>query len=226
MKQPVKKCVIDSYVYQTAIAFAGNVDRDEWGGIGIGTYMKSGDVYLKGIVFPPQYRSNSTYCAFEMKYLALLKFALADLGISPQISMIAWAHSHPGHGIFLSDIDRETFGDLLSENDRLLAVVIEPVQREIGAFGGVDAESQVPVPVEQRELGLNDDQRIRLNLLESMLPEMPKVIVPPLPANFSAHTALEVAFVLSEKIVRLRRWLALSEQARHVDQFQYSEEQA
>ncbi len=226
MKPPVKKCVIDSYVYKTALEFAGNVERDEWGGIGIGTYMKSGEVFLKGMIFPPQYRSNSTYCAFEMKYLALLKFALSDLGIFPQVTMIAWVHSHPGHGIFLSDIDRETFGDLLSENERLLALVIEPVQREIGAFTGVQANHQIPLPVEQRELVLSDDQRIRLSVLESMLPEMPQIIVPPLPQTFSAHSALEVAFTLSEKIVRLRRWLAISERARGVEQALPSEDSA
>lgn len=218
MKPPVKKCVIDTRVYQAALEFAGNVERDEWGGIGIGTYMKSGEAYLKGIIFPPQYRSNSTYCAFEMKYLALLKFALNDLGIFPQVTMIAWAHTHPGHGIFLSDIDRETFGDLLSENERLLALVIEPVQGAIGAFTGVQASQQVPIPVEHRELTLSDDQRIRLNVLESMLPEMPRIIVPPLNENFSAHSALEVAFALSEKIARLRQWLAISERARGVEQ--------
>ncbi|MBI5302737.1 MAG: hypothetical protein HY868_11410 [Chloroflexi bacterium] len=226
MKPPVRKCVIDTRVYQAALEFAGNLERDEWGGIGIGTYMKSGEAYLKGIVFPPQYRSNSAYCAFEMKYLALLKFALGDLGIFPQVTMIAWVHSHPGHGIFLSDIDRETFGDLLSENERLLALVIEPVQREIGAFIGVQANEQVPIPVEQRELGLSEDQRIRLSVLESMLPEMPKVIVPPLPSTFSAHAALEVAYTLSEKVVRLRRWLAISERARGVEQAQLSDEPA
>ena len=224
MKPPVKKCVIDSYVYNAALAFAGNVERDEWGGIGIGTYMKSGEVYLKGMIFPPQYQSNSTYCAFEMKYLALLKFALSDLGIFPQVTMTAWVHSHPGHGIFLSDIDRETFGDLLSENDRLLALVIEPVQKEIGAFTGIEANHQVPLPVERRARESSDEQRSRLSVLESMVPELPEIIVPPLPQNFSAHSALEVAFTLSEKIVRLRRWLAISERARGVEQALPSEE--
>ncbi|CAG0984625.1 hypothetical protein ANRL3_02359 [Anaerolineae bacterium] len=221
MRPLVKKCIIDTHVYQDALTFAANTERDEWGGIGIGSYTKEGNVLVKGMVFPPQYRNNSAYCAFEMKHLALLKFALEDLGLLAQITMVAWAHTHPGHGIFLSDIDKKTFGDLINENNRLVAVVIEPVMKEIGAFSGVNADERIAV--ECREIALKDDHKIRLALLESMLPEMDKILVPPMPADFSANSALEVAFSLADKVVRLRKWLANHELARIANQAESAE---
>jgi hypothetical protein len=211
MKASPRKCIIDPQIYSAAIEFTANLERDEWGGIGIGSYTKNNEVLLKGIVFPPQYGSSSTYCSFEAKYLALLKFTLGDLGLFPQVTMVAWVHSHPGHGIFLSDMDRQTFGELIGENERLIAAVIEPAQKLIGAFSGASATEQIEI--EKRDLLWKEDQRIRLALLENLLPEM-KVIVPPLPDTCAPGNLIETMYVLADKIVRMRKWLATEQLAR------------
>jgi len=113
-------------------------------------------------------------------------------------------------------MDQQTFAELLGENERLIALVAEPVQGEIGAFSGTLADQRIGI--EQRELILKEEERIRLALLEWMLPEMVKILMPPMPTSYSVENLLDVTISLAEKIVKLRQWLAAYELGRQADQ--------
>lgn len=57
----------------------------------------------------------------------------------PNYGVAGWYHSHPGFGVFLSEYDmfihRNFFDELFH-----VALVVDPVNREIGMFGWVDKE--------------------------------------------------------------------------------------
>ncbi len=207
MEKVLTKCIISEEIYTKALQFT-NVDV-EWGGIGIGSYSLGGEVLLKGIVFPPQIKQTRVYCQFDIKHMALLHFALQDLRLFPQIAIVAWVHSHPGHGIFLSGTDETTFDLFLSEsNQRLIALVLEPREKAAGAFKSVSKGENERMPVEVAKHSLGEGEEIKLAILEKILPEMVATIVPPLQAAHSKSVLMEVVDALIEKVNKQQNWLS------------------
>ena len=58
--------------------------------------------------------------------------------------MIGWAHSHPGHSIFLSATDLQTQA-LWFREAWSLALVFDPISGEYGVFAGPDGQRLTPV---------------------------------------------------------------------------------
>ncbi len=56
--------------------------------------------------------------------------------------MVGWYHSHPGYGIYMSATDQNTQNNYFSAQWQI-AVIVDPVRREFGAFAGNSAD---PLP--------------------------------------------------------------------------------
>jgi proteasome lid subunit RPN8/RPN11 len=61
---------------------------------------------------------------------------------TPELAIVGWYHSHPGHGVYLSETDRRTQAAWFRRLDHI-ALVIDPVRKQTAAFcgpSGVQAE--------------------------------------------------------------------------------------
>ena len=61
---------------------------------------------------------------------------------NPELAVVGWYHSHPGHGVYLSETDRRTQAAWFRRLDHI-ALVIDPVAQRMGVFcgpSGVSAE--------------------------------------------------------------------------------------
>ncbi len=63
-----------------------------------------------------------------------------------ELQIIGWYHSHPGYGIFLSATDRQTQNTYFAAPWQL-ALVVDPIREEFGAFAGITPESLDPAAV-------------------------------------------------------------------------------
>jgi proteasome lid subunit RPN8/RPN11 len=86
--------------------------------------------------------ASSTRVRFRRDGFEKLFASMDDIGFDHIVT--GWYHSHPGHGIFMSPTDVDTQKSMFSSSFHR-AVVIDPVNKEIGAYrmGKVDVE---PVP--------------------------------------------------------------------------------
>lgn len=60
----------------------------------------------------------------------------------PTLDVVGWAHSHPGHGIFFSGVDRDTQRAFCTEH--MLGLVVDPtlsMPGALGVFQGEDAKA-------------------------------------------------------------------------------------
>lgn len=62
----------------------------------------------------------------------------------PETTVVGWYHSHPGHGIFLSGTDLNT-QRLSFKQIWQIAVVYDPLRKEIGFFYGADGKTIRPI---------------------------------------------------------------------------------
>jgi len=51
-----------------------------------------------------------------------------------QGNIVGWYHSHPRHGIFMSDVDAETHSNLQQFSSYIAAMVIDPTTDQVGFF--------------------------------------------------------------------------------------------
>jgi proteasome lid subunit RPN8/RPN11 len=56
-------------------------------------------------------------------------------GRNPELVIVGWYHSHPGHGIYLSETDRRTQETWFRRLDHI-ALVVDPVAKRMGVFSG------------------------------------------------------------------------------------------
>jgi proteasome lid subunit RPN8/RPN11 len=101
----------------------------ERGGVLLGRRGEE-DSSISLAVFPPQLATETSRCSFNTSSLEVIHAALAKIA-QPEIkqkvsAVIGWIHSHPGHGIFLSQTDRTTLGSWLALDERAIAVVVDP----------------------------------------------------------------------------------------------------
>jgi proteasome lid subunit RPN8/RPN11 len=54
---------------------------------------------------------------------------------NPELAVVGWYHSHPGHGVYLSGTDRRTQAAWFRRLDHI-ALVIDPVAQRMGVFCG------------------------------------------------------------------------------------------
>ncbi len=84
--------------------------------------------------------ASSTRVRFRRDGFEKLFTSLDDVGFDHIVT--GWYHSHPGHGIFMSPTDVDTQKSMFSSSFHR-AVVIDPVNKEIGAYrlNRIDVES-------------------------------------------------------------------------------------
>jgi proteasome lid subunit RPN8/RPN11 len=73
---------------------------------------------------------TETSCILPPKKLARVADDIVKGKIDGRI--VGWYHSHPGYGVFMSEIDVETQGKLLQFSPFVVALVVDP---EINEFG-------------------------------------------------------------------------------------------
>jgi 26S proteasome regulatory subunit N11 len=91
----------------------------------------------------------------------------------PQTTIVGWYHSHPGHGIFLSGTDLNTqrlsFGKIWQ-----IAIVYDPIRREIGYFCGGQGKRLNPVYLNSSISPLSEDTSEPLVSRRIELPQLPE----------------------------------------------------
>jgi hypothetical protein len=120
---------IDPELAWTLVGYLGGTRRRERGGVLLGTRTDL-DLRIVAAVFPPQLADSTVHCAFDVGSIDLLRRALTamtaarvrqDVG-----TIVGWVHSHPDHGLFLSDTDVETLASWLNLDVDAVALVIDP----------------------------------------------------------------------------------------------------
>jgi proteasome lid subunit RPN8/RPN11 len=106
--------------------------RHERGGVLLG--QREGlSIRIMAAVFPPQLARARDFCAFDVNGIEVIHRALTSIaeGAAKEAvgTVIGWVHSHPGHGLFLSDTDVRTLGSWLQLDHRAIAVVVDPFMR-------------------------------------------------------------------------------------------------
>ena len=105
-----------------------NKNKSEVIGFLIGNFKKN-YIEIKDIVIPEQKSTNIHAEILNeislIDYLEKNKFKKVQVG---------WYHSHPNFGCFLSDIDITTQKNWQKVNNRMVAIVIDPIQDKIKAF--------------------------------------------------------------------------------------------
>jgi len=105
-----------------------NKNKSEVIGFLIGNFKKN-FIEIKDIVIPEQKSTNIHAEILNeislIDYLEKNKFKKVQVG---------WYHSHPNFGCFLSDIDITTQKNWQKVNNRMVAIVIDPIQDKIKAF--------------------------------------------------------------------------------------------
>ena len=127
---PIEKCVIDPELFGEITGFLQS--REEFGGFLIGEYENEKTAKIYAAVFPPQTQNSATYCEFQSAFMAPAITLLEESGLT-KYGVVAWIHSHPGLGFFLSGTDRKTFEPLIRRNPKLLAVVVDSFNDEKAA---------------------------------------------------------------------------------------------
>lgn len=123
---------LDPGLAETLLSYLEEGRGRERGGVLLGS--RGGEkVSIGGAVFPPQLAEATDHCAFDVSCIDTIRQAMTSLE-SPEIKRIAgtivgWVHSHPGHGLFLSRTDRETFAAWIQLDDKAIAMVADPFLR-------------------------------------------------------------------------------------------------
>lgn len=166
----VDKCIFDERIFSEVTKFLRT--RKEFGGCLIGEYTNGNTVNVYAAAFPPQTKHSPTFCEFQSSYLVPIITSLEESGLA-SYGPVAWVHSHPNLGFFLSPIDKETFGFLLRQNPKLLAVVVDPFTEEKAvAFANKSTGFEpTKIDLEIRPLSLIADYTFALNMLRTKLRE-------------------------------------------------------
>lgn len=109
----------------------------EVGGVLVGARMGEGQALLQGSVRADLAQGDLTSLTFTHDAWTQIHAAITRDHNDAEI--VGWYHSHPGHGIFLSNHDefihRNFFGD-----PSCLALVVDPINGREGLFGWQHSE--------------------------------------------------------------------------------------
>jgi proteasome lid subunit RPN8/RPN11 len=123
---------LDAGLAHTIISYLREAELLERGGILIGQRDEHG-VTVSGAVFPPQLARAGNHCAFDVSGIDTTRQALSALS-DPETKRIAdtivgWVHSHPSHGLYLSETDVRTLSEWVQLDEHAIAVVVDPFLR-------------------------------------------------------------------------------------------------
>ena len=99
-------------------------------GVLIGNMLDDG-LWVTDIV-PGDTETDATSCVFTTAKLAKVADDILNGRIDGKI--VGWYHSHPGHGLFMSETDSETQNMLLQFSPFVIAMVVEPTTNEFGIW--------------------------------------------------------------------------------------------
>jgi len=113
-------------------------------GVLIGTLLDDG-LWVNDVV-PGGNEDSETSCVLPSAKLA----RIADDIVKGKLegAIVGWYHSHPGYGIFMSEIDYETHSKLLQFSQFVVAIVVDPELNEFGIWALEPEVGIVPVPNE------------------------------------------------------------------------------
>lgn len=100
-------------------------------GLLLGFLLDDG-LWINDIV-PAGNEDTETSCILPPKKLARVADDIVKGKIEGRI--VGWYHSHPGYGVFLSEIDLETQSKLLQFSPFVVALVVDPEINEFGIWG-------------------------------------------------------------------------------------------
>jgi len=95
-------------------------------GILLGDFPDEYTVRVFDVFSMPQSASGVSVEAIDEKFQSRMQSLLAQVGRSEAV--VGWYHSHPGLGCWLSSTDLETQRMFEKQNERAVAVVLDPVQ--------------------------------------------------------------------------------------------------
>ena len=79
---------------------------------------------------------------------AIAKIAHSIISGKVKGNIVGWYHSHPGNGVFISDIDMRTQMTLQQFSPYIVSLVIDPTKNEIGFFT-IDMHTKSPVLINE-----------------------------------------------------------------------------
>jgi proteasome lid subunit RPN8/RPN11 len=111
----------------------------------------------------------------------------------PENVIVGWYHSHPGHGIFLSGTDLITQRSCYNQIWQI-AVVYDPLRKEIGFFYGAEGKRIEPIYLEKYSQQLQwRDEPQEPQPQEQPQPHRREPQLPPLPRSEQVQDSSELA---------------------------------
>ena len=129
-----KSLYILQSVYREIHKFTKNKNSNESGGLLIGGSLEKFNkthIIIEGFVEAKFCESTPTTLKFTHR---TWEYVHGEIGKKyPTKSIVGWIHTHPGHGIFLSEYDRFVHENFFKEHDQV-AYVVDPVQHTEGFY--------------------------------------------------------------------------------------------
>lgn len=113
-------------------------------GVLIGSLLDDG-LWINDIV-PGGNEDSETSCILPARKLARIADSIVKGRL--QGSIVGWYHSHPSHGIFMSETDLETHSRLLQFSPFVVALVVDPELNEFGIWALEPEAGIIQVPNE------------------------------------------------------------------------------
>jgi hypothetical protein len=177
-----RRCVLEKRAWERLESYLRRLPATEKCGLGLG-FEDAGRSVVLAYLWPKQTSDSGAFCSFDVADLGALLPLIVDLrrshGVQGNAGIVAWVHTHPRIGLFLSGTDRGTLGRLAAFDDSIAAVVFDVFAREGPAFKAFDARfAEIPsvvgdVELDPAWLGLTRE------LVERVPPELAGVGSPP-----------------------------------------------
>lgn len=115
-------------IYDHVFAFPGS----EVGGILVGRKLDEGDQIITGAIRAESTSGNLVSLTFTHDSWEQIHNEMSEK--FPDEEIVGWYHSHPGHGIFLSNHDAFIHHNFFAD-PACIALVVDPLNGEEGMFG-------------------------------------------------------------------------------------------
>ena len=135
---PPPRVAIDAGMWEAVLTTLGR-RRSEVGGVAL-TVRVPRTLIVLGLVLPQQVRANGAFCEFRSEEVSRVRDAIDGVAdVDSSDVKIAWVHTHPGMGPFLSGTDRATTDTWRAFDPDFTPIVLDPLaqrlKEQIGVFG-------------------------------------------------------------------------------------------
>jgi len=83
-------------------------------------------------IIPGENETDTVSCVFPARRIARVASDIVEGKIAGRI--VGWYHSHPGHGLFLSQTDLDTHMQFYQFSPFALSLVVDPKSQEFGIW--------------------------------------------------------------------------------------------